>query len=381
MIGIIGSTGSIGTQTLDVARNLGLRVTFLSGNKNVKLLENQAREFKPDIVVVTDEPSAKSLKASLSDTAVKVVYGMDELINSCQSFEGSLLVNALVGNVGLRPTIAAIKAKKNIALANKETLVTAGSLIMSLVKENNVSLMPIDSEHSAIFQCIGNSRHQLKKIHLTASGGPFLGRTLDEMKNVTARQALAHPRWNMGPKISIDSATLMNKGLEVIEACHLFDVTLDEINVVIHPQSIIHSMVEFVDGSILAQLGVADMRIPIQYALTYPNRCESPASSLNLLNLQLTFQAPDYENFPCLSLAYKAFQVGGVAPTVLNAANETAVSLFLKERILFNDIPALITDALDSYTVKTCTLENIFSAEAWAKEHVLRTSGLYPTEG
>ncbi len=328
-IAILGSTGSIGTQTLEVARNNGdLEITALAAGSNIDLLERQIREFRPSLAAVWTEEKAKELRIRTADLDVKIVSGMEGLLEVAAQPESEILVTAIVGMIGIRPTIAAMKAGKDIALANKETLVTAGHIIMSLAKEKGVRILPVDSEHSAIFQCLnGENRVQLKKILLTASGGPFRGKKKEELKNVQVEDALKHPNWHMGRKITIDSATLVNKGLEMMEARWLFGVEPDNIQIVVQPKSIIHSMVEFVDGAVIAQLGTPDMKLPIQYALYYPERRYLPGDRLDFWTLgQITFEKPDMENFPGLRLAFDAAAAGGSLPTVYNAANERAVA-------------------------------------------------------
>lgn len=350
-IAVLGSSGSIGTQTLDVVRNNhDLRVSALAVNSSIELLEEQIREFKPEIVCVYDETKARELRDKIVDLDVKVTAGMDGLIECVCQESVDIVVTAMVGMIGIRPTIAAIKAKKDIALANKETLVTAGHIIMPLVKEYGVKLLPVDSEHSAIFQCLnGESMNPIHKILLTASGGPFRGRTKEDLKQVTVEHALKHPNWAMGRKITIDSATMVNKGLEVIEAKWLFDVSFDQIEVVVHPQSIIHSAVEFSDGAVIAQMGVADMKLPIQYALYYPKRLQPLSHPLELTKLgQMTFEAPDLETFTGLKLAYECGRKGGNTPTVFNAANELAVAKFLNREISFLEIAELIQASVES---------------------------------
>jgi len=375
-ISVLGSTGSIGVQTLDVAKNLNIKVEGLAANKNIELLEKQAWEFKPRIVAVMDENMAEVLRSRLKDTSIEVAGGVEGL-KKVASVEGAqTVVSAIVGIAGLVPTMEAIKNGKNIALANKETLVTAGSIVMAEAQKRKVEIFPVDSEHSAIFQCLmGNNKEDVSKIILTASGGPFRGRKRDELKNVTVKEALKHPNWSMGSKITIDSATMMNKGLEVIEARWLFDVSLDRIEVLIHPQSIVHSMVEFRDGAIMAQLGSPDMRLPIQLALTYPKRLMNGFSKLDLIkNNTLTFEAPDTEAFPCLKLAYEALRIGGTMPAVLNAANEEAVRLFLEEKIGFLEIPQIIESVMTSHTVEdTPDLDDIIKMDLWAREKVGET--------
>lgn len=374
-LSILGSTGSIGTQALDVVRKLGLRVSALTASSNVNLIEEQVREFKPDLAVMFDERAANELKIRISDTNTKVAYGINGLIQAATIEKADTILNSVVGMVGLQPTLAAIKAKKNIALANKETLVTGGKLVMDAVKENNVSLYPVDSEHSAIFQCLQgmNDKKELKKIILTASGGPFFGKTKADLENVTLEQALNHPNWSMGKKITIDSATMMNKGLEVIEAKWLFDVAVEDIDVVVHRESIIHSMIEFVDNSVIAQMGVADMRIPIQYAITYPERVESPVKELNLSEIcTLTFAKPDYDTFTCLSQCIRAIQQGELAPVAANGANEMAVELFLNRKIKFLQIGELVKEAVDAVSKnKITSVNDILEADKAAREFVL----------
>ena len=345
-IGILGSTGSIGTQTLEIVRAYkeDLQVTVLAAGTNVTLMEAQMREFGPEAVVMWSEEAAKDLRTRTADLQIPVLSGMEGLLEISTWENMDVLVTALVGMIGIRPTIAAIRAGKDIALANKETLVTAGHIIMPLAQEYGVSILPVDSEHSAIFQSMqGEKRSQVQKILLTASGGPFRGRKLEELRTMQVEDALKHPNWSMGRKITIDSATLVNKGLEVIEAKWLFDVSLDQIQVVVHPQSIIHSMVEYVDGGIMAQLGVPDMKLPIQYALFYPDRRPLEGKRLDFYALgQMTFEKPDTETFKGLALAYEAARIGGSMPTVFNAANEKAVALFLDKKISFLQIADVI---------------------------------------
>ncbi len=350
-IAILGSTGSIGTQTLDIVSQnpQDLEVVAMSCGKNLDLFEKQIRKYKPTLVSVGDEKLAKDLKLRLSDLSdIDIRFGMDGLIAVATYNSADTVVTAVVGMIGVQPTIAAIKAKKNIALANKETLVTAGHIIMPLAKEMGVSILPVDSEHSAIFQSLNGERHnQISKILLTASGGPFRGRTLDELENVKLEDALKHPNWSMGAKITIDSATMINKGLEVMEAKWLFGVNLSQIEVVVHPQSILHSAVEFMDGAVIGQMGTPDMRLPILYALFYPNRKTLYAESLDLFKVgTLTFEKPDLETFYGLSLAYDAMDAGGNVPTVFNAANERAVSKFLNNKIKFLEIPEIVSEAM-----------------------------------
>lgn len=349
-ISILGSTGSIGTQTLDVVRNnKELNVIALTAGNNIKLLAEQIREFNPVLACVKTEELAGELKLLVSDVDVKIVSGMDGLIEAATMKECEIVVTAIVGMLGIRPTIEAVKAGKDIALANKETLVCAGHIIMPLAKEYNVKILPVDSEHSAIFQSLnGEENNKIEKILLTASGGPFRGRTIEQMRNVRLSDALKHPNWSMGKKITIDSATMVNKGLEVMEAKWLFGVNLDDVCVVVHPQSVIHSMVQFIDGAIIAQLGTPDMRLPIQYALFYPERKIMNSKRLDLFELKsMTFEAPDPVNFRGLGLAYEAARRGGNVPTVFNAANEKAVAKFLNNEIGFLDIPRIIELAME----------------------------------
>ncbi len=372
--GILGSTGSIGTQTLEIARSYPdrLRIVALAAGSNVKLLEEQVREFKPKLAVMWSEEAAADLKQRLSDMEVTVRYGMEGLLELAAFPEMDILVTAIVGMIGIRPTIAAMNAGKDIALANKETLVTAGHLIMPLAKERGVSILAVDSEHSAIYQSLqGAKRSQIKKILLTASGGPFLGKTGKELENMTVEDALKHPNWSMGKKVTIDSSTLINKGLEVMEAKWLFDVSLENIQVVIHPESILHSAVEYQDGAVIGQFGVPDMKLPIQYALFYPDRLPVAGSrELNLFDVaKLTFQAPDLKTFTGLALAFEAARAGGTMPTVFNAANEKAVSLFLKKKIRFREIAELIGEAMAEHTVvENPSVDEILAAEKQAHE-------------
>ena len=375
-ISILGSTGSIGTQTLEVVEVLeNIKVMAITGNSNIQLLEEQARKFQPELVAVMDEKNAEILKGKLSDMNICVVSGMEGLVEAA-TYEGvDTVVTSVVGNVGLKPTFEAIRAGKNIALANKETLVSAGQLVMDLAKKHNIRIYPVDSEHSAIFQSLqGNEGNKIERILLTASGGPFRGKKREELLNVTAADALKHPNWSMGNKITIDSATLMNKGLEVMEAKWLFGVDVDQIEVLVHPQSIVHSAVEYEDGAIVAQLGEPDMRVPIQYALTYPQRVKNPFPRVDFTKRNnLTFDKPDMETFKCLSLAYRALKTGGTLPAVLNGANEVAVTRFLKGDIGFLEIPELIEQTMDAYTVKQeYTLEDLLEADAWAKDYAAK---------
>lgn len=367
-IAILGSTGSIGTQTLEVVRNNGdIQVTAMAAGSNIALLEKQIREFQPKLVCVFDEAKSRELAVSIRDLDTRVVWGMDGLIETAVQAESELVVTAVVGMIGIRPTIAAMNAGKDIALANKETLVTAGHIIMPLAKELGVRILPVDSEHSAIFQCLnGESRSQIHKLLLTASGGPFRGKTREEMQTVTLSDALKHPNWAMGRKITIDSSTMVNKGLEVMEAKWLFGVEMDQVQVVVQPQSVIHSMTEFVDGAVMAQLGTPDMKLPIQYALYYPERHYLPGERLDFRKLsQITFQEPDFENFKGLGFAYKAGKTGGSMPTVYNAANEYAVRQFLDGRIRYLDITDMIEEAMDRHRViENPTVDQILNTEA-----------------
>ena len=371
---ILGSTGSIGTQALDVVRKLGIKISALTAATDVNTIEAQVREFRPELAVMFDENSAKDLKSRIADTSTKVKSGMDGLMEAAVISSADTVLNSVVGMVGLQPTLAAINAGKNIALANKETLVTGGKLVMDAVAKNNVSMYPVDSEHSAIFQCLQgmNDKKELKKIILTASGGPFFGKSAKERENVTVEQALNHPNWSMGRKITIDSATMMNKGLEVIEAKWLFDVDVDNIEVVVHRESIIHSMTEFADNSVIAQLGVADMRIPIQYAITYPCRLPSPVSELSLTDIgTLTFAKPDFDTFVCLSQCIRAIKQGELAPVAANGANEAAVELFLNNKISFLQIGELVKGAVDSVSLnKITSVSDILDADKAAREFV-----------
>lgn len=373
-IAILGSTGSIGTQTLEVVReNQDIEVLGMTAGHNIVQLEKQVREFKPRVVAVWEEDKAKELKEKLKDTNTQVATGMEGLIQVATLQEIDTLVTAIVGMIGLRPTIEAIKAKKHIALANKETLVTAGHLIMPLAKEYNVSILPVDSEHSAIFQSLrGNEIENIHKVILTASGGPFRGKIAEELLGVQVEDALKHPNWEMGSKITIDSATMVNKGLEVIEAMWLFGVRMEQIQVVVHPQSIIHSMVEFKDGAIMAQMGTPDMRLPIQYALAYPKREKLFGERLNFDNIQnLTFEKPDMETFYGLALAYQAGMEGGSMPTVYNAANELAVAGFLNREIKFLEIAEIIEDCMNAHKiVDNPTLEEILEVEQETYERI-----------
>lgn len=373
-IAVLGSTGSIGTQTLDVVRNHAdiLKIEVLAANASDELLEKQINEFKPSIAVLCDKNAYEKLKARYNGET-KLLYGEEGLIAGATSDKIDTVVTSLMGFAGLRPTMAAIEAGKNIALANKETLVVAGELVMQKAKEKGIEIMPIDSEHGALFQCLhGEDITKVDKLLVTASGGPFRGKTVDELKNVSVKQCLNHPTWRMGRKITIDSATLMNKGLEVIEAKQLYGVSYDKIQVVVHPQSIVHSMVQYVDGSVIAQLASTDMRLPIQYALTYPERLECVAPKLDFWNMQsLTFEKPDTDTFRGLALAYEAGKIGGSMPCVMNAANEIAVEAFLNEQISFLDIYDIIeAEMLAHVTLVQPELEDLFEIDAKTRQNV-----------
>lgn len=375
-IAIMGSTGSIGTQTLEVVReNKDIEVVGLSAGSNVDLMEKQIREFLPKLAVMGNENLAADLRSRVADLPIKISWGMDGLLELASMPESEILVTAIVGMIGIRPTIAAIEAGKDIALANKETLVTAGHLIMPLAKEHGVQILPVDSEHSAIFQALhGENPSQISRLLITASGGPFRGKKTKELVNVTVQDALKHPNWAMGRKITIDSATLVNKGLEVMEAKWLFGVDLDRIDVVVQPKSIIHSMVEFVDGAVIAQLGTPDMKLPIQYALYYPERRYLPGERLDFKKLtEIAFEVPDMETFRGLPLAMEASRRGGSMPTIFNAANERAVAAFLDKKIGFLDIYTLIEEAMSAHQIKEHPdLEQILDAEKEAWEFVDR---------
>ncbi len=367
-IAILGSTGSIGTQTLDVVREHGdIQVVAMAAGRNITLLEKQVREFHPKLVAVWEEKDANVLKNNLRDIEVNVVSGMEGLLEVSVIPEAEILVTAIVGMLGIRPTIAAIEAGKDIALANKETLVTAGHLIMPLAAQKGVAILPVDSEHSAIFQCLqGKADNKIHKILLTASGGPFRGKKREELSKVQVEDALKHPNWSMGRKITIDSATLVNKGLEVMEAKWLFGVELEQIQVVVHPQSVVHSMVEYADGAVIAQLGTPDMRLPIQYALYYPSRRNLSGEKLDFYQLSdLTFEAPDTETFTGLKLAIQAMKQGGNVPTIFNAANEKAVALFLNRKISFLEIPEIIGESMENIQyIQQPDVDKILETEA-----------------
>lgn len=372
-ISLIGSTGSIGTQSLDVIKNSdNLRVVALTANSNVKLLAEQIREFSPDFACIADESRYSDLKIAVADLPVKIATGYEGLIEASTLAKCDTVLTAIVGNAGLKLTVEAIKAGKNIALANKETLVTAGEIIMPMCKEYGVSLLPVDSEHSAIFQCLnGEDNSTISRIILTASGGPFYGKSYEELKSVTVTNALNHPNWSMGSKITIDSATLMNKGLEMIEAKWLFGVDIHNVLPVIHRQSIIHSAVEFTDGSVIAQMGMPDMRLPISFALNYPKRVKSIANPMNIFDIgNLTFDKPDTDTFRCLELAIKAAETGKTMPAAMNGANEAAVDLFLKGKIGFLNIADAVENAMNNHKCKDISISNIFDADRAARDFV-----------
>lgn len=380
-ISILGSTGSIGTQSLDVCRMHGYSVKCLTANSNVDLMEAQIREFKPEMVCMMNEKAASTLKAKISDMNTKVVAGLDGLIE-CATYDGAdTVLNSVVGMIGLQPTLEAIKARKTIALANKETLVAGGHLVTNLAKEYGVSILPVDSEHSAIFQAMQGSpsKSAVKKIILTASGGPFFGKTLEELEHVTAADALKHPNWDMGQKITIDSATMMNKGLEFIEAKWLFDMPNEDIEIVVHRESVVHSAIVYQDNSMIAQLGVPDMRIPIQYALTYPERKPSPVAALSLSDYgRLTFFEPDYENFKCIDVCRNAIEMGGLHPAAANGANEESVKLFLEGKIKFTDIAYLNDKAMrNAPEKKNFTLADVLETDKMAREFVRNSINEY----
>ncbi len=377
-VSILGSTGSIGRQSVDVAEHMGMPVAALAASRSVKLLEEQARRLKPKFVAVYDEQAAKEFRIAVADTDIRVGSGIEGLIEAATLDEIDCVVTAVSGAIGLRPTLAAIDAKKRIALANKETLVCAGEIVMKRAAERGAEIVPVDSEHSAIFQCLmGRGKGEMKKLLLTGSGGPFRGRARAELENVTPEQAVKHPNWNMGAKISVDSATMMNKGLEFIEAMHLFAVSPDDIQVVIHPQSVIHSMVELVDGTVIAQLGAQDMRLPIQLALSYPERVDAVNDRLDFYNLaDLSFYAPDLVNTPCLALAMDAARTGGTAGCVMSAANEEAVRLFLNHKLGYNRIYDCAAEAIATVgVVHGADLDAIIEADAAARRFVKEKYG------
>ncbi|MBE6950247.1 MAG: 1-deoxy-D-xylulose-5-phosphate reductoisomerase [Ruminococcaceae bacterium] len=374
-VSILGSTGSIGRQSLDVIEKLGdINVVALTAGTSVDMMADQCRKFRPELAVMASKEAAEKLAEAIADLPTRVSWGEAGLIEAAELPSADCVITAVVGMVGLKPTLAAIRAHKRIGLANKETLVCAGELVMREARKEGVEIIPVDSEHSAIFQCLmGNVSHgQIKKIILTCSGGPFFGKTREELKNVTRADALKHPNWKMGAKITIDCSTLMNKGLEVIEAMRLYDVPLEQIQVLIHRQSIVHSMVEYVDGAVMAQLGAPDMRLPIQLALTYPERCVCPVDALDLTAAPLAFSHPDLESFPCLQLAMDAAKQGGTACPVMNGANEAAVALYLEDKIGFYDIYELVKGAMDSIPfIQDPTLEQILECDAQARKYVL----------
>ena len=373
-ISILGSTGSIGRQSLDVIEKLGnINVVALTAGTSVDMMADQCRKFRPELAVMASKEAAEKLAAEIADLPTRVSWGEAGLIEAAELPSADCVITAVVGMVGLKPTLAAIRAHKRIGLANKETLVCAGEIVMREAKAHNVEIIPVDSEHSAIYQCLmGNAAHgQIEKIILTCSGGPFFGKTREELKNVTRADALKHPNWKMGAKITIDCSTLMNKGLEVIEAMRLYDLPLEQVQVLIHRQSIVHSMVEYVDGAVMAQLGAPDMRLPIQLALTYPERCDCPVDKLDLTAAPLVFSHPDLESFPCLQLAMDAAKLGGTACPVMNGANEAAVALFLEDKIGFYDIYDLVKGAMDAIPfIADPTLEQVLECDAAARKYV-----------
>ncbi len=377
MITVLGSTGSIGEQALDVARMHGYRINALTASKNTDIIEKQAREFKPVKVAMADEKAASELKIKLADTDIKVLSGVDGVSECAADNSQAIVLNSIVGMAGLVPTLSAVNAGCKIALANKETLVAGGQLVMNKAKEKGVDILPVDSEHSAIFQALQgmNDKKELKRLILTASGGPFFGKTKKELKDVTVAQALKHPNWSMGAKITIDSASMMNKGLELIEAVWLFDVSPNDVDIVVHRQSIVHSLIEFVDNSVIAQLGVPDMRIPIQYALTYPQRFESPVKQLRLEDWQtLTFDRPDYDTFECINICRNAIELGGLCTAAVNSANEMANELFREGKIGFLDIARLVSEALENCKrVDEYSLEDVIETDSWAREFVRKS--------
>ena len=374
-VSILGSTGSIGRQSLDIISRLpDVRVAALTAGTSVERMAHQCREFQPELAVMSTEKAAMELKQEISDLPTRVSWGEEGLIEAATLSDVDCVITAVVGMVGLKPTLAAIRAKKRIGLANKETLVCAGEIVMAEAKKYGAQIIPVDSEHSAIFQCLmgSNRKEEVKRLILTCSGGPFFGMTGEQLKTVTKADALKHPNWKMGAKITIDCATLMNKGLEVIEAMRLYDMPLEQVSVVIHRQSIVHSMVEFVDGAVMAQMGAPDMRLPIQLALTYPERIVCPVDSLDLLTCgPLTFSAPDLQNFPCLQLAFDCAKMGGTACPAMNGANEEAVAMFLRDEIGFYDIYDLVSRAVDAVPfVKNSTLEQVLEADSLARQAV-----------
>lgn len=372
-ISILGSTGSIGRQALEVCEALGLKVVSLVAGTNASQLETQIRKYRPRVAALFDEKAAQALKVSVADMPCRVLGGLEGILEAVTMQEIDTVLTSVVGIAGLIPTMAAIEAGKNIALSNKETLVTAGSIVMKKAREKGCVILPMDSEHSAVFQCLaGNRKQDVSKIILTASGGPFRGYSPEQMQTVTLEQALKHPNWSMGSKITVDSASMMNKGLEVIEAMWLFDMAPDAIEVVVHKESIVHSMVEFVDGSIIAQMGAPDMRIPIQLALTWPERVGNPFRRISLTEVgSLTFEKPDFEAFPCLGLAYEAARTGGTLPAAMNAANEVAVAAFLNREIRFHQIPWIIRQVMAEHRVNTQpSLDDIIDTDRISRERV-----------
>ena len=373
-VSILGSTGSIGRQSLDIIRGLDVKVVALTAGTSVDRMAEQCREFRPSLAVMATEEAADKLKAELSDLDITILWGEEGLIRAAAIEEADCVITAVVGMVGLKPTLAAIHARKRIGLANKETLVCAGELVMAEAEKYGCEIIPVDSEHSAIFQCLMGSRDrsEVKKLILTCSGGPFFGKTREELKEVTKADALRHPNWKMGPKITIDCSTLMNKGLEVIEAMRLYGLPLEQVDVVIHRQSIVHSLVEYVDGAVMAQMGAPDMRLPIQLAMTYPERTACPVDALDLTTCgALTFCKPDLEAFPCLALAYRCAKMGGTACAVMNGANEAAVALYLDDKIGFYDIYDLVSGAVDTIeNIQDPTLEQILESDRLARQYV-----------
>ena len=374
-VSILGSTGSIGRQSLDIIDNLHIPVCALTAGTNVDRMADQCRKYRPKLAVMATYEAAQQLRDLVKDLSIEVDWGEEGLVRAAQMDEADCVITAVVGMVGLKPTLAAIRSKKRIGLANKETLVCAGELVMAEARKNNVEIIPVDSEHSAIYQCLMgcNEHREIKRLILTCSGGPFFGMSREQLQNVTKADALRHPNWKMGAKITIDCATLMNKGLEVIEAMRLYDMPLEQVDVVIHRQSIIHSLVEFVDGAVMAQLGTPDMRLPIQLAMTYPERAACPVEPLDLLSCgDLSFKAPDISAFPCLNLARQCARTGGTACPVMNGANEEAVAMFLRDEIRFYDIYELVRRAVDSVPfIKNPTLEDILEADRLARECVV----------
>ena len=378
-VSILGSTGSIGRQTLDIIDNLKIPVAALTAGTNVSRMADQCRKYKPSLAVMATEEAAKKLSREIADLPTRIAWGEEGLVEAASIREADCVITAVVGMVGLKPTLAAIRAGKRIGLANKETLVCAGELVMAEAKRCNTEIIPVDSEHSAIFQCLMGSRRkeEIKRIILTCSGGPFFGMDKEKLRTVTKADALRHPNWKMGPKITIDCATLMNKGLEVIEAMRLYDLPLEQVDVLVHRQSIVHSMVEFTDGAVMAQLGSPDMRLPIQLAMTYPERCPCPVDALDLLTCGgLTFAEPDLDAFPCLALARKCAKLGGTACPAMNGANEEAVAMYLNDEIGFYDIYDLVSKAVDTIPfIANPTLEQILETDKLAREAVRREAG------